>query len=399
MSVFTQSLVYDITAWKDNKVKICLTQGEGVTSQNPDNQKRMLFRLYDSDGAITIPTGSYHLAIIRPDGSEDLINGTIINGGDAIVGFDVTQSLTDIPGNAKGEIRIITSNSVTKFYGINFLIYAGISDDAATQSPEYNALIAALQSVAALDSSSEIATLDTVIASGGTNPVASGIIYDYLTTYYYTKSAADAKFELLSNKTREISDSARTTTNENYQYPSVAGMKDFVFGNFYTQDQIDEEGFINRHISVFTGSSDKTSSETGASTRVYYEGDVYINLKNGKVWAVTNCAVDDGNWIYSWNYRGTIFDLTAIRPTVIDYTLDVTEWEDGEQELDVSSSYTVTSYTKAEIAFTPTVADTLIDSNVVGLFIENDDGVLTCKTLGKTPLDDITVQITLEETN
>ena len=122
----------------------------------------------------------------------------------AIIQFPITYFMTEIPGNIKGEIRIVTDSSVVKFHGINFCIFDGIDNSAIEQSEQFDALIRALQELSAITAGGEIATLDTVIEHGGTNPVASGIIYDYLNDNFLLRSYANATFEKTANKIRNI---------------------------------------------------------------------------------------------------------------------------------------------------------------------------------------------------
>ena len=397
MPALTNSMVYSITAWKDNKVKICLTQGEGTTANSPTNHKTIKFKLYDSDGGLLIPSSTIQLAVIRPNNTEDLLSGVVIDGGNSIIGFDVKPSLTEFAGNAKAEIRIIVDNSVVKFPGINFVIFDGVSDSAASQSTQFSALIEALQSVQALTAGGEIATLDTVIAHNGINPVASGIIYDYLTSNYYNKTQADTRFEAVSNKTRDISSSKTTVTADNYNYPSVAGLKDFTFGNFYTKGEIDEEGFLTHVPVLYMGTTDKSATESiTEDEQSLFIGDVYINKNSGNIYTVTNVTEDNDGYTYRWTLKGCAF--TAVKPTSISYTLDSDDWDNGEQTLTISG-YTVTNKTKIDVDFNSTIANTLYNMGCIGLYIENDNGVVTCKTIGDTPDDDITIQLTLVEVN
>ena len=120
MANLTESRLYKISAWKDNAVKIVLTQGEGTNAANPNYNKKIKFQLYDGDGLLTIPSSGVDifLAFDRTDGTSDIIEGERINESD--VGFTIKNTLTTIAGIVKGEIRLISSDSIVKFYGINF---------------------------------------------------------------------------------------------------------------------------------------------------------------------------------------------------------------------------------------------------------------------------------------
>ena len=235
----TKSPLYKITAWRDNAVKIVLTQGEGSSANNPTYNKKIQFSLYDKFGSLEIPNETnITLAITKPDNTTDLISGNKISGSDSDIEFDVKNTIASVAGIVKGEIRLITGLSVTKFYGINFNVYAGVDDDGAIQSEQFDALVQALQKVIAVTGDGEVATMDSVIAHGGTNPVASGVIYDYLTGNFYTKTESDNKYQTLSNKTQSIDSNRQTTTQNATQYPSVAAVKDFLYANFMTESEI-----------------------------------------------------------------------------------------------------------------------------------------------------------------
>lgn len=191
--------VYKIYAYRENHIRIVATQGEGATQPNSlaatDSIKSPRFQLRDERGLVTIPSSGnprVQLAVIRPNNTEDLLDCVIEDREKSIVSCPIRKSLTDIAGDVKGEIRLITTNAVTKFYGINFFIYDGVSDSAAAQSTRFSDLILALQQVSAIitGGSSGTITLDTVIQHNGTNPVASGIIYDFLQGNYRQVSFA-----------------------------------------------------------------------------------------------------------------------------------------------------------------------------------------------------------------
>lgn len=87
----------------------------------------------------------------------------------------------------------------------------------------------------------------------------------YGITDVYTKTESDGKYEILSHKTNSISSSKQTTTADNENYPSVSGLKDFAFGNFYTQDEVDDEIENNRN-SIFVYTLLKDSWSNGSQT-------------------------------------------------------------------------------------------------------------------------------------
>lgn len=183
--------IYPMYAWRDNRRRLVLTQGEGYsgTLSGTYMVKAPRFQLMDEQGIIEIPSSGsprIQLAVTRPNRTEDLLSCNIEDREQGIISCPITKSMTDIAGEVKGEIRLILDNTVIKFYGIDFFVYDGVSDEAAAQSSQFSDLIQALQQVSAIidGGSSGTISLDTVIQHGGTKPVASGIIYDYLVNNY-----------------------------------------------------------------------------------------------------------------------------------------------------------------------------------------------------------------------
>lgn len=191
---YSYDTIYKIYAYRENAVRIVATQGEGFAGAisslgNNDLVKSPRFQLRDDRGVVVIPaSGSprVELAIVKSNGTEDLLDCSIIDRSTGVITCPIRKSLTDVPGIVKGEIRLITTNAVTKFYGINFFIHDGVSDNAAAQSSRFSDLIAALQQVGLIieGGSEGTVSLDTVIQANGTKPVASGIIYNYLASNY-----------------------------------------------------------------------------------------------------------------------------------------------------------------------------------------------------------------------
>lgn len=276
----TKSKLYKITAWRDNAVKIVLVQNEGSNADNPTYNKTIQFRLTESgDQLLTVPeSAEIVLAIEKPDHSTDLISGYLLDGSDSDIAFDVKNTITSIAGIVKGEIRIITAQSVVKFYGVNFNIYGSVNDDGAIQSEQFDALIQALQKVINVTGDGEVANMDSVIAHGGTNPVASGLIYDYLNGNYYTKTESDNRYQQSSYRTNDISG---VVTQDDIKYPSVRAVKAFLTANHYTEAEIDA---LMATVYSKTESDDKfalkSNTYTKSETYTKAESDDKFALKN-----------------------------------------------------------------------------------------------------------------------
>lgn len=182
--------VYTMYAWRDNNIRLVLTQGEGASSYT-DNAvvncvKAPMFQLRDDRGVIDLTSCTVALALTRPDGSEDLLACNIASGDavNGIISCPITASATAIAGQATGEIRVVSGNGIIKFFGVHAMIYKGVSDAAAEHSTRFSDLIKALQKVVAItpdgSGTSYVVNLDETIEENGTNPVASGVIYDAL---------------------------------------------------------------------------------------------------------------------------------------------------------------------------------------------------------------------------
>jgi len=179
--------VYPMYAWRDNNVRLVFTQGEGATTLDGEatRVKAPRFQLRDDRGVMNL-SGSpvISLAITRPDRTEDLLACTIVDATNGIISCPITASATAIAGQAVGEIRIVSTNGIIKFYGIHANIHKGVSDLAAARSTQFSDFVAALQKLAALDAGGEIAELDVLTEDGelpnGTNPVASGVLKTFL---------------------------------------------------------------------------------------------------------------------------------------------------------------------------------------------------------------------------
>lgn len=218
-------MVYPIQAWEDNNRTLKLVQGEGVTI--PDNAtasttiqasraKAPRFQLKSKQGAIDLSSDNPIItwAVQRPNnGGEDLLTCNIVSGkaAEGIIEIPITTSVTEFAGDAYGEIRVTTDNTVIKFFGINACIGDGVSDDAASRSSRYEALLDVLQQVVALKNNSggitinipegeeipenivvsliaQMATLDDngnlKTGASGSDPISSDTLNTYLQNKY-----------------------------------------------------------------------------------------------------------------------------------------------------------------------------------------------------------------------
>ena len=300
--------VYVLHAWRDNRRRLVLTQGEGYSGTITDNDviKAPRFQLRDERDVIEIPSSgspSVQLAVTRSNHTEDLLTCTVVDRENGIISCPITKSLTDVAGEVKGEIRLVTANSVTKFYGVDFYIFDGVSDAAAAQSSQFSALIEALQQVGLVISggSSGTVALDTVIQYNGTKPVASGIIYNYLQGNYRQISFAHENNESSYDDGGVYIDDATDIMKMYYVKNSNGARVGILFCvqtpgyNYGTQVKIDAYGNITTRVKTKeSGEADYTwkSWTPVGTTRNIQDGAVTTpKLANG---AVTSAKIGSG---------------------------------------------------------------------------------------------------------
>ena len=333
--------VYVLHAWRDNRRRLVLTQGEGYSGTITDNDviKAPRFQLRDERDVIEIPSSgnpSVQLAVTRSNHTEDLLTCTVVDRENGIISCPITKSLTDVAGEVKGEIRLVTANSVTKFYGVDFYIFDGVSDAAAAQSSQFSALIAALQQVGLVISggSSGTVALDTVIQYNGTKPVASGIIYNYLQGNYRQISFAHENNESSYDDGGVYIDNATDITKMYYVKNTNGARVGILFCvqtpgyNYASQVKIDAYGNITTRVKTKeSGEADYTwkSWTPVGTTRNIQDGAVTTpKLADGAVTStkLASGAVTSDKLDASVVASGIIYDfvtaLTALDTTITD---------------------------------------------------------------------------------
>lgn len=301
--------VYVLHAWRDNRRRLVLTQGEGYSGTITDNDviKAPRFQLRDERDVIEIPSfgnPSVQLAVTRSNHTEDLLTCTVVDRENGIISCPITKSLTDVAGEVKGEIRLVTANSVTKFYGVDFYIFDGVSDAAAAQSSQFSALIEALQQVGLVISSSEdgkTVNMDTVIQHNGTKPVASGIIYDYLQGNYRQISFAHENNESSYDDGGVYIDDATDIMKMYYIRNSNGARVGILFCvqtpgyNYGTQVKIDAYGNITTRVKTQeSGETDytwKSWTPVGTTRNIQDGAVITAKLADG---AVTSAKIGSG---------------------------------------------------------------------------------------------------------
>ena len=258
--------LHTLHAWEDNQITERCTQGEYAG-------KVLQFKLVDKDGAINLSNCLVQYAVTRPDKTEDLLDCTVDNG---VVKCNLTYSATSISGLVHGEVRVIGSNNsgTIKFYGVNLRVYKGVSDEAAEQSDEFTALVAALQKVVSITPNPDsentyVVRLDDSIVQNGLNPVASGVIYDYLNGNFYTKANTYTK--------SEINTKVSSLSNRLALHISVGFNANGVPVKFVDGTTISSGAFTNSDVTKIFISQDVQTISNGAFAGCPALSDIYFD--------------------------------------------------------------------------------------------------------------------------
>lgn len=78
---------------------------------------------------------------------------------------------------------------------------------------------------------------------------------------------------------------------------------------------------------------------------------------------------------------------------VYSYTIPYANWDNNVQTLTLPATYTVTSNTKVDIEGDDSVIEQLVIDDCGGLYVENNNGVLTLHAINNSPTANITVQL------
>ena len=162
------------------------------------------------------------------------------------------------------------------------------------------------------------------------------------------------------------------------------------------------------------------SVEDGSPRGVFAEASELVGEQVG-VYLLVNALDEHNGWVYYWNgealsdplvyYAGTVLNRGDVHfenldaslqkrciITVIQFTLDSENWEDGQQTIDLSPDYTVTANTLVDINQDIAMYQSLQSEGCFGIYVVNNAGTLTAYAMGQSPTSDLTVQLTIQET-
>lgn len=219
----------------------------------------------------------------------------------------------------------------------------------------------------------------------------------------YTADTADSTFERVSNKSDTFNFDNTPTADERLLFPTVARMKEYVYGTFYDMDEIDAlVTTINQAISAKANSSDVyTQSQIREMITVLENlcdelgNQISARLRNIDNVIKTN-HITDGN-VTEQKLSADVQEKLNKNTGIYSYTIPASGWNNNAQSLNLSSVYNVTSNTKVDIEGDDSVIEQLVIDDCGGIYVENNNGTLTIKAIGNTPTANITVQFVVYE--
>lgn len=124
-----------IMAWTNNAYSPLITQGE-------NGIKYLYFVLYNNENEVIDLTDvtSVIYSATKRNGLKIYNTMDILSAKEGKVSLQITSGMTDIDGTLQGEIQVITSDGVLKFYGINPKINTGNLDNGVESSNEFTEL-------------------------------------------------------------------------------------------------------------------------------------------------------------------------------------------------------------------------------------------------------------------
>ena len=219
----------------------------------------------------------------------------------------------------------------------------------------------------------------------------------------YTADTVDSTFERVANKSDTFDFNNTPTAAERLLFPTVARMKEYVYGTYYDMDEIDSlVTTINQAIANKANSSDVyTQSQIREMITVLENlcdelGDqISERLRNINDVIKTN-HITDGN-VTEQKLSADVQAKLNKNTGIYSYTIPASGWNNNAQTLDLSSVYTVTNNTKVDTEGDSTVIEQLVIDDCGGIYVENNNGTLTIKAIGNAPTANITVQFVVYE--
>lgn len=215
----------------------------------------------------------------------------------------------------------------------------------------------------------------------------------------YTVDTMDSTFERVANKSDTFTFDRTPTSEERLLFPTVARMKEFVFTTFYNRDEVDDLiDTINE--SIATKADSDSVYEKTVIDQVVSDIMAICDALNDSIEeklsdsdnVIKTKHITDGNVTEQKLSSDVINKINRVN-AVYSYTIPYANWDNNVQTLTLPATYTVTSNTKVDIEGDDSVIDQLVIDDCAGLYVENDNGVLTLHAINNSPTANITVQL------
>ena len=222
MALSSKCKNYPLYAWRDNRIRLKATQGEGGI-------KIAQFTLLDDNGAINLSSAaSVTFDGIKRNGQGCCINCEIVDAANGIIEFVEQTGITDIDGNVNGTINVVSAEGNIKFDGIILYVAPNNTTKLIEASQAFSAFVEALNKLALITPEGTIA-IDDVLTDDGVNAVQGKVI----------KAAIDKKLD----------NSEGSVKRENIEINAVGS------------DEIDSGAVDTTHLSSKSVTAEKLSDE------------------------------------------------------------------------------------------------------------------------------------------
>lgn len=211
----SKSKKYTLHAWRDNQIRLKTTQGEGGV-------KLAQFILSDDNGALDLSeTTSVSFDGIKNNGEPCSVACNIQDAANGAIEFTIVTGITDVCGEVKGSINVVSNDGNIKFDGITLSVGKDVTGELIESSDAFSNLIKALIKVSQITPEGTVA-MDETPTEGSSNPV--------------TSDALKKEFDKKISSKDEITDSKQN-------YPSIAYLNSYYysFDELYTQEETNKK--------------------------------------------------------------------------------------------------------------------------------------------------------------
>ena len=137
MALSSKCKNYPLYAWRDNRIRLKATQGEGGI-------KIAQFTLLDDNGAINLSSAtSVTFDGIKRNCQGCCINCKIVDAAKGIIEFVEQTGITDIDGNVNGTINVVSADGNIKFDGITLYVAPNNTTKLIEASQAFSAFVEA----------------------------------------------------------------------------------------------------------------------------------------------------------------------------------------------------------------------------------------------------------------